>query len=749
MDKVLATRENQFKKFNILLKRELFTLLIQSGSYVASFIFLFGFSFHYFILNGFFTYNQNVDLRPFFSAFPFLMIAFIPAVSFNIFKNDTPFEALALSDFLKIFAKFLSIFIIFCFNVIVSFFILLFTLRFGTLEISQIFTSYFMILLYGSMLIALSIFIQSIFENKIASLALLTTVLFILNTIHILPKYHIVNNDFFLSVIKALSFSWHFENALNGIFSTSDVFFYLILTFVFLFFSVEIRQKRKGKSFFSLRNALVILIFVLSLIDTSLLSKKIDLTENKAHSLTKQSVQVAKNLMNPVNITYAYSRELKNLYPQINDIMDFLYKYHEVNPAINIYVEDVDKRLDLQKKLKNLGIESQPFSIDNSLDKQVDSFYSAIIIEDEKNCLTIPFVFSTNGLEFLLTSKLSSIQNKKSFSTVIFCKNNLNLEKDYPYLVSYLESMGIDVYTDMEIEELENLRLDIPVILIGGSSLSQEELSVLEGEIEKGRKFLFCTNPYTVNVYGDWKIISDKNPLIDMLRKYGFDFSTNLCLDTDCFEMTMQNQNFVGNYTKVKYPFWVETGGKTLYWPVSLNLTESLSSMPSALFLPSSRNTTDFSVSVLLETSEEGFEKYILKGEFDKIDTSPFSKENFQTDLKMQGKKILAAKNASIAVIADQYFPSFLMTYTNSLENLNFVSDLAVELNDAEFLLELKNKTGKNLAFTKIKSEEELKSCRVVTLFFTLFIIPLASVLVPFLIVFCVRKKKNAHFRQK
>ncbi|MCR4789569.1 MAG: hypothetical protein K5839_00660, partial [Treponemataceae bacterium] len=94
--------------------------------------------------------------------------------------------------------------------------------------------------------------------------------LFIFNTIHILPKYHAVDNSFFSALIKAISFSWHFENAVKGIIDTRDLFYYLILTFTFLYLSFNIYKKKKGLKFFNYRNCIILVILLLSLIDTNL-----------------------------------------------------------------------------------------------------------------------------------------------------------------------------------------------------------------------------------------------------------------------------------------------------------------------------------------------------------------------------------------------------------------------------------------------------------------------------------------------
>ncbi|MCR5698198.1 MAG: Gldg family protein [Treponemataceae bacterium] len=715
-------------KFGAQLKKELLELLIQSGTYIASFIFLFGFSCHYFIFNGFFTYNQSVDLDNYFASFPFLMIAFIPSLTFNAFKNDDTFSNLALTDSLKFLAKFLAAFIIFAFNTLVTMTTLPFIARFGDLEASQILTGYIGILFYGAMLLSFSLFIQILFENKIASLVVLIVSLFAFNSIHVLPKYHAISSEFFINLIKTLSFSWHFESALKGILNTKDLLFFLILTFAFLFLAVEIYKAKKGKKFWSLQNSLVLVLIILAIANSAVFEKKIDLTKNKEFTLSKLSVTTAKDCFSSVNITYAYSKELKNLNPQVNDIIDLLFKYSDENPSINIFIQNPEKDKNLQKKLKDLGISAQNFSNSNHYESGLNSYYSAIIIEDENYVKTIPFVLSTNGLEYLITANLFSIQSGKEARAIVFCRNNLTLENGYPYLVPYLESCGLSVFTELKIEDLELTDPAIPVLILGGSTLTQDELHLIQERMEEGRKFFFCTSPYTIDVEGDWKVLDSQNALCKLLENEGISLSRDFVLDENCFEMTMQSQNFESEYQKIKYPFWVKDGNLTFYWPVAIQLDKN------------GRNEDKYEI--LAQTSEEGYLKSVYDDEL-KIDTNPFSKDNLVKDISTMGKHALAVKKDNIRIIADQYFPSFLMSYTGSLENINYMADSLIEMNGFENLLELKNKKARDTSFTKIKSTEELNSCRMVTQLFTVLFIPIFTVLLSLTIVLSIRNFKK------
>ena len=119
------------------------------------------------------------SLKYYFSIFPYISIVALPCLSFNIFKDEGIFNSIAVNDFTKIFVKWLSCFIIFCFSIFAGITTPILVNQFGNIEVAQILTGYLSILFYGASIISLSIFIQVIIKNKVASLITTVLILFI------------------------------------------------------------------------------------------------------------------------------------------------------------------------------------------------------------------------------------------------------------------------------------------------------------------------------------------------------------------------------------------------------------------------------------------------------------------------------------------------------------------------------------------------------------------------------------------
>ncbi len=59
-----------------------------------------------------------------------------------------------------------------------------------------------------------------------------------------IPLY-IPVSPYISSVIRFISFAWHFDAAGKGILDSRDIFFYLILITIFITLTVFIKEKRK------------------------------------------------------------------------------------------------------------------------------------------------------------------------------------------------------------------------------------------------------------------------------------------------------------------------------------------------------------------------------------------------------------------------------------------------------------------------------------------------------------------------
>ena len=87
-----------------------------------------------------------------------------------------------------------------------------------------------------------------------------------------------------------------------------------------------------------------------------------------------------------------------------------------------------------------------------------------------------------------------------------------------------------------------------------------------------------------------------------MLNKWGINISNELVMDTNCFNLILQDQNFSSNSTSIKYPFWINTDKGYFYWPNYISLlnknlfSEVIASSSNESFLTNDVNTNPFDI---------------------------------------------------------------------------------------------------------------------------------------------------------
>ena len=126
---------------------------------------------------------------------------------------------------------------------------------------------------------------------------------------------------------------------------------------------------------------------------------------------------------------------------------------------------------------------------------------------------------------------------------------------------------------------------------------------------------------------------------------------------------------------------------------------------------------------------------------------NPFKDDDYDLDVEDdfgnddENNKSNAKKENKFILISDQYFTSKMINYTNNIENLNFTSDLLLNLTQKDFLIELKNKSTENYAFTKVSNISQLAYLSVLSIFLTIFI--------PVIIIICVLIITKIYNRKK
>lgn len=726
------------------LKYKFYNIFSSPFFYISALIFNIFVPLQFFFVQEFFGGKGTTDLHYFFHAVPLISTIIIPLLKLN--ENFSTFdEIVPLSTSKKIFASSVSLFVQFALILLPQIFVPLCVNFFGKVEPGQVFTGFFMLLLYGMICSSLCVFFSQLCKSNIVSVIISILVLAVLNGINLFSVYA-RNNDFCMGIIKTFSFFWHFDAAEKGIFDTRDFFYFAIFSFLLFFFSVFISEKRQGKKINSKEKTTLTLTAVCSvllLLNSTRYYARLDFTEAKKYSISKYSKQIADEATENINIFYYQSKSLADYYPQIRDISDILKEYSQ-RKRISLKILNADKAENV-KHLEKYGLYAHQIPVIGNNKTEYLNVYSAIILEYEEKTEVIPFILASNTLEYDVDTKIINLLTEKKRTANILVGNGMSLENDYSYVTPWLNSNGIAVNkVDLTKPLTAQFEKSSVLMVFGSDKITEEQCAEIIEYIEKGNSAFFAVSPYNADIENSWYITKPENQnLIEVLRNYGFDFSENLIADLSCRRILMQSdQNEDGSSAEttysqqINYPLWISvmpqenaSQGITEYWPVAMNETES--TQPVLFTSPLS-----------WEIEPDNLSKEKL------FETNPFVIEKTKfTQSRATKIAALCSKDKKITVIPDQYFANSLMLgYTGGeygdYRNLDFLVNHFLKMNNENELAKIYEHSvlSKNSALFKTYNAELFNSAKNRTIFCIFVFVPLLIVIAG--IYFKISKKR-------
>ena len=731
----------------------------------------------FFIKGQFFSGSGSTDLLNYFSNIPYILIIIIPFLcakkSIQIYDDFIP-----LSQVKKLFKNTLSIFANYCLMLLLMVPVCYFVGKTGDLDYGQIFTSFICLLLYGFSLICLCLFINELCINRTVSFVISAVLLAVFNSIHILPLYF--NTPVVVSrICQTLSFAWHFDAASKGIIDTRDIVFLFSVSCLFLYLTYFTKEIKKGRIFCKKQKAFysgILFIIVLILLNSNVYYKRLDLSKNKSYSVGEYTKKLAQNLEDNLHITYYRSSSFAKLYPQIRDVSDFLSTYSSYNKKITYTIKDPDKDENLRQTLDNYGITSQQLQNSGANSTQFTNVYSAITLEYKGLFQVIPFIMSSQTLEYDLDVRIRNLITRNNITVNLLIGNEMNLSDDYSFIVPWLNSQGILV-NPLYLEDpsfIQNLNLcSGPLFVIGDSQVNIDNAIAIENYIlsQKGNAF-FAVSPYSTTIEEDWSITANKRTnLVEMLENWGITFTDKIAADISCARVTMYSDEALqdnpfsqttASKEVLNYPLWLSVLpqqncklGMTVFWPVKLELSMNavpyLVSSPSAWFYQTDRA----SPSRLIETNP-----FMIQNETGKNNEKGTQIIGAQITGPLQGLYNLSScTDSNIIVVSDQYFLNTLMTgYIGGdfgdYRNFEFISNCILKLASEEELSQLQSKTIKDTSLYKITDHTQLLKMQLYCYILIFILLPLAHIII-YLLIKAHKKKykkealKKVHLNNK
>ena len=354
--------------------------------------------------------------------------------------------------------------------------------------------------------------------------------------------------------------------------------------------------------------ALFVGIAILTNVVGSRIPGRLDLTQGNLYTLTAETKQVLNNVPDVVSLSLYASAELPaQLQPTLRDIKDTLRDYDTIGGS-NIVVATLNPDTDPQitQEAQSRGIQPVQFNVVGQQELQVKSGYLGLAVAYGGATETIPFVQSTDDLEYRLTSTIRQLTttNKKkvAFLTGHGEKTQFSVQALSEELAKQFEIADLTVEEDQEFSIGE----DVDVVLVIGPTQEIDEPTRQEliGFVEAGGGLFVMADGMTVSPQVGSATPVQTN-INEVLKTFGVTVDQNLVYDVRSNEVVSFGGGPFG--LAVQYPFWP----RVLAVQENTAITEGLESValpwPSSLAIDrEAAQAKGLTVSTLLMTTQYG-----------------------------------------------------------------------------------------------------------------------------------------------
>ena len=431
-------------------------------------------------------------------------------------------------------------------------------------------------------------------------------------------------------------------------------------------------MKNEYKLQFVLLTSLLFLFLCLS----NIWYLRCDITKKKIYTLSTYTKELLKSINSTLQISWFRSSNISSFASETQYLYDLLKEFELLGCAVKLYNTDEIE----EKKLYDLGLTSQSVQTMTMHGTTTQNIYSGIVIQLRGLTRVIPFIASISNLEYDIDNfilQLDDEYRKVPNRVAILSDGNQD------YVKRWLEYAGFTV-SQLSLPLKEELKVDIPLIVIGSKHIDKEVASYIDVFLKKKGHAVFFVSGNTVDVKGDWSARKKANDaLIEMLALHGIEIASNLVLDIANYPIKMTTEDGSNTQT-INYPFW------PTILQENIDLKNSLSSGVASLqtFWPSSIILND-KWKELATTTKEGI---VLDKDYN---TDPFA-NLFSLFSQMEKKKrcVVAYRENTqrVVVISDENMVGNAIEYTDSSSNLEFAVNCAQWVSNKDKLLELKNK---------------------------------------------------------
>ena len=228
-----------------VLKRELSAYFSSPIGYIYLAVF--------YVFSGYFffgvLYSNTTSLSNVFNGMFTIIMLLIPILTMRLMsedlknKTDQALLTAPISLLSLVLGKFLSALIVYCLGVAITLVYAIVIATFAPPDWTVVFGNVLGMLLLGAALIAIGMFISALTENQVIAAVGGFAVGFSLILVNSLAS--LISTEWLKKFVSGLSFMERYDEFTNGILDISNIFFFISICAVFVFFTVRVFEKRR------------------------------------------------------------------------------------------------------------------------------------------------------------------------------------------------------------------------------------------------------------------------------------------------------------------------------------------------------------------------------------------------------------------------------------------------------------------------------------------------------------------------
>jgi ABC-2 type transport system permease protein len=553
-----------FKNIWIIAKKELFSYLDNPASYVVLIVFL---------LLWFFMFFRSVfvvgeaSLSSLFDIYPWFGLIFLSAITMSTIskeRDDSTLEFVLTHPIREV--EFILGKLVSC--VIFVLFTLLFTIPVAVLfslnasfdwgvYASQMLSA----ILFSISLISVGIFLSSLFSSQIA--ALLSTLGF--GFLLIVSGSDIVTASvpsIVIPVLEKISLLTHYSSLARGVIDLYDVLYFVMFIIIFTLLTLLQLYKRKYGDYKARYSILQFITagLVLSLFVAGMLKIwipfRLDVTQNRAFTLSPKSKQILKTLPGPIKITVYSSKQLPSQYlPVLRDLKFVLNDYKlAAGNKIELSYIDPSVNVDEEKKAVEQGIQKMQFNVIGKEELQLKAGFLGILIKYNDQTEPIAFVQSTADIEYQLTSLIRKLTATDKKSVQILAGHGEKGPSDYAYFAGELQrTFNVTVTTLDSKTNFVDPSINTLIISAPTQDYSDDIISSFKDLVAEGKNLVIFADGYKIS--NTLQAAATTNNLNKLLSSFGVTINNDIAYDLTSFE----NISFAQGNQRLAaaYPYWI------------------------------------------------------------------------------------------------------------------------------------------------------------------------------------------------